>query len=85
MNGLQHGLEQGLGRMSELASYLGLVGLVLMLGLAVIPFILWWNSSRANRLLAKLIEEQERTNALLEQMVQGKTGAPEKPDQFTLS
>ena len=92
MNGLQQGLgqgiEQGLGQVGEIASYLGLAALVLAIGLALVPFVLWWNTARTNRLLSRLIDEQEQTNELLRSLA-GKApepaDSPEDPDQFTLS
>ncbi len=77
MNGLPQGLEHRLGQMSELASYLGLGLVIVCIGLAVVPFVLWWNTARTNRLLGELIEEQEKTNELLRGLA---APAPSAPD-----
>lgn len=92
MNALPQGVEQGLGHLQELASWLGVGLLVLIIGLAVVPFILWWNTARTNRLLNQLLDEQEKTNVLLQTIVDRELVAqqtPEQPaedqDHFTLS
>jgi len=83
MTGLEQGLEQGLGQLGELLSYVGLALILLAAGLAASPFVLWWNTARTNRLLARLAEEQERTNALLERLA-GEAPAEADSDEFTL-
>ena len=70
-----NGLEQGLQNMGELLSYVGLIVLVLAIGLAASPLLLWWNSAKNTRLLRALLEEQERTNELLEKL----TVSPDNP------
>ena len=86
MNALPQGVEQGLDHLHELASYLGAGLLALVIGLGVVPFVIWWNTARTNRLLNQLIDEQEKTNALLEELVTAKPAdKPEQDQDFTLS
>lgn len=58
-------------------SYILLALLVVVAGVALLPFLRWRSAVKQNRLLEELLESQRRTNRMLERLAAGRELDPD--------